>query len=414
MRKRLAALFLAFCLLFSCAPAAYAVVDLRTVSDFYAKQLTGSTCTLASAAMMLRRRAYQDGLDSWNQISESSLRRVAWSYVGLSHEFSSQGITVLHATFDPGVGVENQLIQLLKEHPEGIVVYNKSVPHAILVTDYTGGQFYCADPSTAAPSGRIPVSAATISITNARYYWYVAADTNRPVGVSGSLTATDIVYPTRLTRGSGFTLAGQLTSPGNITSIQMTVRTDGGTEVLSARVDSEDYQYDLAALAGQLDFAALNAGSYTLQLTVDDEYGGRINLRKQLTVSNGETTSASYSGSAPEMTNVNAVNLTQTGFDVESTATDEDGSAISVLYSAWADGEQFAPSLVADRDGETFTTHITADAGTLGIDSFLINITVMDADGNSARGALLVKVGISDPDSDPDTATLVADQTVLS
>ena len=141
------------------------------MNEFYAKQQTSSTCTLASAAMMMRRRAYLDGLDNWDSITESGLRRVAWSYVGLSHDFSMLGIEVQHAYFDKNESVEDQLISLLREHPEGIVVYNRSVPHAILVTDYTGGVFYCADPSTAASSGRIPVSSATISISGAASYW---------------------------------------------------------------------------------------------------------------------------------------------------------------------------------------------------------------------------------------------------
>ena len=37
------------------------------------------------------------------------------------------------------------------------------------------GIFYCADPSSAAPAGRIPVSQVTITIENADKYWYVAS-----------------------------------------------------------------------------------------------------------------------------------------------------------------------------------------------------------------------------------------------
>ena len=46
------------------APRALAV-DLNVDVGFYFKQSRGGTCTLASAAMMLRRRAYLDGMDSW-------------------------------------------------------------------------------------------------------------------------------------------------------------------------------------------------------------------------------------------------------------------------------------------------------------------------------------------------------------
>lgn len=413
MHKRLAALLLIFCLLFTMAPAAYAATDLRSVDGLYAKQQTASTCTLASAAMMMRRRAYLDGVEDWASITEGSLRRVAWSYVGLSHEFTMQGITVQHGDFESDTSVENQLMELLKQHPEGIVVYDRRVPHAILVTDYTDGQFYCSDPSSVVAEGRIPASQATISISKAQYYWYVAADTNRPIGVSGTLTATELVYPARLGLGSDFDFAGKLSSPGNITNVRITLQSDSGNVVVDATAQPNAPEYDLSAINDQLDLSSLNVGNYTMQITADDDYGARICLRKQLIVIKGDTTSAVYSGKAPELSNINAVNLVQTGFDVECVATDEDGTNLSVVYSAWADGNQFTISQIAQRNGDTYTTHIDADASLLGIDSFLINITVMDTDGNSARGALLVKVGVEEDDAASTGSSLVADQKVM-
>ena len=61
LRKRLLTLILSFAFLLTCLPAALAV-DLNVDAGFYFKQSRGGTCTLASAAMMLRRRAYFDGL----------------------------------------------------------------------------------------------------------------------------------------------------------------------------------------------------------------------------------------------------------------------------------------------------------------------------------------------------------------
>ena len=39
------------------------------------------------------------------------------------------------------------LISLLEQHPEGIVLYDRTQPHAVLLTDYTNGIFYCSDPA---------------------------------------------------------------------------------------------------------------------------------------------------------------------------------------------------------------------------------------------------------------------------
>ena len=60
-------------------------------------------------------------------------------------------------------------------------------------------------------------------------------------------------------------------------------------------------------------------------------------------------------------------------------------------------------------DNDTYTVHVDAEAAVLGIDSFLINITAVDRDGNSARGTLSVKVGLDDSE---DTG-LVADQQLV-
>ena len=57
LKKRLLTLILSFAFLLTCLPAALAV-DLNVDAGFYFKQSRGGTCTLASAAMMLRRRAY--------------------------------------------------------------------------------------------------------------------------------------------------------------------------------------------------------------------------------------------------------------------------------------------------------------------------------------------------------------------
>ena len=59
LRKTLAALLATMALMAVLLPGALAV-DLNVDVGFYFKQSRGGTCTLASAAMMLRRRAYLD------------------------------------------------------------------------------------------------------------------------------------------------------------------------------------------------------------------------------------------------------------------------------------------------------------------------------------------------------------------
>ncbi len=177
IRKKLAALVLSLILLLTCLPGALAV-DLNVDAGFYFKQSRGGTCTLASAAMMLRRRAYLDGLHDWVDVTENSVRSTAWAG-GLSHSFTYKAMQVGYGTLPAGNAAKTEvLIQLLAEHPEGIVLYDRRQPHAVLLTDYTDGVFYCSDPAGNISAGRVPISSASVSIGGASCYWYIVSDHN--------------------------------------------------------------------------------------------------------------------------------------------------------------------------------------------------------------------------------------------
>lgn len=96
LRKTLAALLATMALMAVLLPGALAV-DLNVDVGFYFKQSRGGTCTLASAAMMLRRRAYLDGMDSWVDVTENGIKSTAWSG-GLSHSFTYNDMHVGYAT----------------------------------------------------------------------------------------------------------------------------------------------------------------------------------------------------------------------------------------------------------------------------------------------------------------------------
>ena len=182
-RRRLAALLLAVVLLVPCMPRALAA-DLNVDAGFYLKQSRSGTCTLTAAAMMLRRRAYLDGLADWVDVTENSVRPAAWSN-GLSHSFTYKAMKVRYATLPADNGAKAQtLIDLLAAHPEGIVLYDRRQPHAILLTDYTDGVFYCSDPAGNITAGRVPISSASVSIAGASCYWYIAEDNNAAAGAS--------------------------------------------------------------------------------------------------------------------------------------------------------------------------------------------------------------------------------------
>ena len=69
-------------------------------------------------------------------------------------------MTVNHGRLPGGESNRQILIDLLAEHPEGFVLHAPGVPHGILLTYYTAGVFYCADPAQTVATGRVPIDQA--------------------------------------------------------------------------------------------------------------------------------------------------------------------------------------------------------------------------------------------------------------
>ena len=152
------ALVLSLVLMAVMLPGALAV-DLNVDAGFYFKQSRGGTCTLASAAMMLRRRAFLDGLTDWTDVTENSVRGSAWAG-GLSHSFNYNAMQVGYSTL-PSNNEEKKavLIQLLAEHPEGIVLYDRRQPHAVLPTPPAASpRAVCRSRQPASPSQVLPAT----------------------------------------------------------------------------------------------------------------------------------------------------------------------------------------------------------------------------------------------------------------
>lgn len=294
MKKRLTALLLTAILLLSLAPAVFAS-DLMEDGRFYAKQDRSRTCTLSAAAMMLRRRAYLDGDADWTSVTESDVRSRAWSN-GLAHSFSYHGISVGYSTISGSTeDKEAALISLLAEHPEGIVIYDRSQPHAILLTDYTDGVFYSADPAGGTAFGRVPISYASISISGVSGYWYVTADSNEQLDTAkvDTLTFLGLFYPENVAVGSSFNLGGILKSPvgTSLTTVDAAILDAEGSVVQSVEgqvaIGTEEWSF--RSMDKALVFGSLQAGTYTFRITAADSAGGSTEFARTFTVSSSST-----------------------------------------------------------------------------------------------------------------------------
>ena len=191
------------------------------------KSATKGTCTLASAAMMLRRRAISDGRSDWSDITETSVGKVAWVSGGLSHNFSYQGMSVVtigknfRDATETVEAKKDYLKSLLETRPEGIVAYNWS--HAILITDYDPytDTFYCMDPMHSMPTdspARKPLVQSSWNSTwingrkktqdelliNIKQLWYVTQNNNKQPSTSTTYITSS--YTEMVVEIGGYTL----------------------------------------------------------------------------------------------------------------------------------------------------------------------------------------------------------------
>ena len=293
--KKWVSLLLTLVFALTCLPAALAV-DLNVDAGFYFKQSRGGTCTLASAAMMLRRRAYFDGLNAWTDVTENSVRSTAWSN-GLSHSFTYKEMQVGYATLPSSTAEKTQLlIKLLQEHPEGIVLYDRNQPHAVLLTDYTNGVFYCSDPAGNISSGRIPLSSSSVSISGASCYWYVTSDHNTAAVEVDGLHLDGMRYPINIRIGSGMALNGTANSASGVklTSVQVAILNDANQTVQSAEAQVNASSFAFSTLDSQIRFGELANGTYTYMVVVTDSNGESLCFTTDFTVSDASNSTATY------------------------------------------------------------------------------------------------------------------------
>lgn len=293
-------------------------------NSVFLKQARGSnTCTLVSSTMMLRRAAMMRGDADWSSITETALRPVAWlEGTGLYHQFTYKGLKVGYGTFD---GKESTLINLLKQHPEGIEIYDRAIPHAILITDYTNGVFYCADPSPGVASGRIPVSKASVTISGADNYWYVASP-------AVSLTPSDTSAPTvsnyQITNVSkdGYTVTCEVNDNVGVTKVYFPTWTekDGQDDIIwgEGSINGNTASYTVSASSHNYE-----EGIYLTHVYAQDAAGN---------LSSAAGGSVFIDRTPPVISEVQVLSQNSTGYVVQCTVTDNRG-VVRVQFPTWTE-----------------------------------------------------------------------------
>ena len=308
-----------------------AVLSAVNINDgsVFVKQATNYTCTLASAVMLVRRRAIVKGNSNWANITESAMRGTAWlEGTGLYNTFTYAGVTV-NSTTSFSAGKKQTIINYLQGRPEGIVVYDFSIPHAVLITDYDSATdtFYCADPANGAASGRIPFANATTKgsgqegkINEIDKIWYVKDTTeytftitynaNGGTGAPGNQTKThgqsltlSSVKPTK----DGYTFQGWSTTlngsvqynPGsaytgnanltlyavwNPVKYPIYFNANGGTGAPGTQYQTHFEYLTLSSVVPKKDGYTFKGWSTTLNGTVAYQPGGQFGENRSVTL----------------------------------------------------------------------------------------------------------------------------------
>jgi uncharacterized protein YgiM (DUF1202 family) len=184
--KRIIGFTLVLVCLLAYIPQSHAAQIPSLPNELFLTQNVSGTCTLCSAAMMIRSRMYRQGNSDWMAVTEDGLRSDGWiTGTGLRWSFShTVGNTTVQVGHKKVSGMTVQdLKDILQEHPEGIVLYCGKLPHALFLTGYDGDTFYCADTVKGISGQQIMLSQSWLGIKYGSQaavlkavtaYWYVA------------------------------------------------------------------------------------------------------------------------------------------------------------------------------------------------------------------------------------------------
>lgn len=138
----------------------------RTNAVYFGAEIDDSGL-LASAAMMIRTQLYLNSDMSWQRVNERAVKDAAVNSTGAmlqSWKFTSANGSNITLSRRNSVGTSSNLLKTtLDLHPEGMLVYIGALDRAVLITDYIGDDFYCADPAEGVCGKRIKLSESSLA-----------------------------------------------------------------------------------------------------------------------------------------------------------------------------------------------------------------------------------------------------------
>ena len=312
--------------------------SLPSLSDksiyYLGDKVGGGQCMIASNFFLLRRAAVLEKSSKWNTVTfrnvkSKGIKSKEYRYTNDGYTYHVNKYRKFSDTSQ--AGVKRQLIQLLKDRPEGVVIYGKksqdkdaaagkAAEHGILITAYKNGTFYGIDPSHNRNGKKKGIeklaNTSIVTLKGVTHYMCIqdisykkpsttkmttkattktttksTAKTTTKTTVKTTAKATESAastlkiknysYPKTISQGGMFDVKGIITSNYKIVNVTVSVINSKGKSSISKSVSPNAKKYDLVKVDNDIKFGKLEAGSYTYRITAKDG-------KKSLTLVNKE------------------------------------------------------------------------------------------------------------------------------
>ena len=322
MKKRLLAIFIIASMMICAFPvgtfAASGTINKDDKAVLYtpASDYRSGDCILSSSKTMIRRAAIMRGSKLWSNTTNAAIRKDATVVGLLLHNFthSTDGLayTVRSEKFKGKTEKERikEFEQLIKEHPEGVVVWGQKSSifgeHGILLTGVKNGVVYAADSFYNKGTRSVGIQkwqdTSMYSPLRCTRYWYIKSITiakgakapakGKPLtaasaasaNVASTLKITDATKPTSINKGKGFPVAGVVQSNYRLSNVTVRITNSKGKAVITQSLNPNTWIYDLAGVDAKIKFGSLAAGKYTYTVTAKDEKKSTTLVKSEFTV----------------------------------------------------------------------------------------------------------------------------------
>jgi hypothetical protein len=336
MKKKLIVFIIAVAVVFSALPVSVSAASNVNVNDravVYTpwSDYKSGDCILTSSRNMIRRAAILRGSKIWSKTTNKTLRGKATIFGLLLHNFtySTDGLayTVKMGMFKGNTEKERikEFERLIKEHPEGVVVWGKRASiygeHGVLLTGVKNGVPYAADSAFNIGSSNRGImkwkDTSMYSPVRCTQYWYIksvslASGAKAPakgkplkptsagnVNTASTLKISDANKPTSVTVGNPYSISGVIESNYRINKVTVSIINSNNKAVISQSATPKTWVYNLSAIDARVKFGTLATGTYTYKVTAKDE-------KKTSTLVSGKFTVKPKPKSALKLTYYNA------------------------------------------------------------------------------------------------------------